>query len=291
MTSKGPSRAGSDSGEGPAPAESRPGESRLGDGAQRRFHGRRRGRPLRKGRSRLVETLLPELLIRLPDDGLVDLPALFDTPRKAYWLEIGFGAGEHLAWQAEAHPDIGFIGCEAFVNGVASLLRHIEQRSLGNIRIFDDDAKLLLTALGPSTIERLFLLHPDPWPKRRHRDRRLVQSATVRRFAQLMPPGGILRIATDHPVYLGWTLRIMGRQPWFDWTAESAADWLERPADWPQTRYEAKALKEGRRCTYLNYRRNRVAVNTSDPPSAGECAGPVAVRVLGRALDGGRPDG
>ena len=238
MTSKGPSRAG------PARAET---SGAPPGGARDRFHGRRKGRPLRKGRARLVEALLP------------DLPALFGAPRKTCWLEIGFGAGEHLAWQAEAHPDIGFIGCEAFVNGVASLLRHIEERSLANIRIFDDDARLLLAALPPAAIERLFLLHPDPWPKRRHRGRRLVQSATIRRFARLMPTDGILRIATDHPVYLGWTLRIMGRQPWFDWTARRAADWLERPADWPPTRYEAKALKEGRRCTYLSYRRNGTA--------------------------------
>lgn len=250
MTSKGPSRPGPESGEGPAAPDS---------GAQPRFYGRRRGRPLRKGRAGLVETLLPQLRIRLPEDGPVDLPALFGTPRKACWLEIGFGAGEHLAWQADAHPDIGFLGCEAFANGVASLLRHIEERSIANIRIFDDDARLLLAALPPAAIDRLFLLHPDPWPKRRHRDRRLVQSETIRRFAELMPPAGLLRIATDHPVYLGWTLRVMGRQPWFDWTARRAADWLERPADWPQTRYEAKALKEGRRCTYLEYRRNRTA--------------------------------
>ena len=252
MTSKGPSRAGSGFGKNPAA----PIESRLGDAAYPRFHGRRRGRPLRKGRSRLVETLLPQLLVRMPEAGTVDLPALFDTPRKAYWLEIGFGAGEHLAWQAAAHPEIGFIGCEAFVNGVASLLRHIDGHALRNIRILDDDARPLLAALAPASIERLFLLHPDPWPKRRHRDRRFVQGETIRRFAELMPPGGTLRIATDHPVYLGWTLQIMGRQPWFEWTARSAADWLERPADWPRTRYEAKALNEGRRCTYLSYRRN-----------------------------------
>ena len=179
MTSKGPSRAGSGFGKNPAAP---------GDATYPRFHGRRRGRPLRKRRSRLVETLLPQLLVRMPEAGTVDLPALFDTPRKAYRLEIGFGAGEHLAWQAAAHPEIGFIGCEAFVNGVASLLRHIDERALRNIRIFDDDARPLLAALAPASIERLFLLHPDPWPKRRHRDRRFVQGETIRRFAELMPP-------------------------------------------------------------------------------------------------------
>lgn len=251
MTSKEPSRA--------EPAGAGNSEAPQGE-AQERFHGRRRGRPLRRGRSRLVETLLPQLSIRLPDRGPLDPATLFDPPARGCWLEIGFGAGEHLAWQAEAHPEIGFLGCEAFVNGVASLLRHIDERSLANVRIFDDDARLLLAALAPATIERLFLLHPDPWPKRRHRARRMIQGATVRRFAELMTPGGTLRIATDHPVYLGWTLRIMAGQPWFDWTARRAADWLERPADWPRTRYEAKALKEGRRCTYLSYRRNRTAV-------------------------------
>ncbi len=258
MTSKGPSRADpSGAGHPEAPSDKARDDARddARDRARERLHGRRRGRPLRKGRARLVETLLPQLRVRLPDEGPVDLPALFGTPRTACWLEIGFGAGEHLAWQAENHPGIGFIGCEAFVNGVASLLRHIDERGLDNVRIFDDDARLLLAALPAAAIDRLFLLHPDPWPKRRHRERRLVQGETIRRFAQLMPPGGMLRIATDHPVYLGWTLRLMGRQPWFDWTARRAADWLERPADWPETRYEAKARKEGRRCTYLSYRR------------------------------------
>ncbi len=251
MTSREPSSAGRGPDAKPAATD---------DGAPARFHGRRRGRPLRKGRSRLIETLLPDLSIRLPEAGTLDLSALFATPRRAFWLEIGFGAGEHLAWQAEAHPDIGFIGCEAFVNGIASLLRHVEERGLNNIRIFDDDAHRLLAALPARSIGRLFLLHPDPWPKRRHRHRRLIQGPTIRRFAELMPAGAILRVATDHRVYLGWTLRLMGAQPWFDWTARRAADWTERPADWPQTRYEARAWREGRACTYLAWQRNRTAV-------------------------------
>lgn len=226
-------------------------------GPQRRFHGRRKGRPLRKGRAALVDSLLPALRIALPQAGTIDLDQVFGAPKPAYWLEIGFGAGEHLAWQARAHPDIGMVGCEVFSNGVASLLRHVAENELDNVRIHNDDARALMDVLPDRSLDRLFLLHPDPWPKYRHANRRFVQQETIAALARLLKPGGILRIATDHPTYLGWTLRHMAGQPWFEWTARSAADWRQRPDDWPATRYEQKALRDGRRCTYLQYLRRK----------------------------------
>lgn len=238
-----------------------------GSGApDRRFHGRRQGRPLRKGRAALVDSLLPELHISLPASGRIDPASLFDDAKTGIWLEIGFGGGEHLAWQARENPGVGFLGCEVFINGVASLLRHVAEDALHNVRIHHEDAHALLDVLPDQSLDRIFLLHPDPWPKHRHAGRRFIQSDSIALFARLMKPGGLLRIATDHPVYLSWTLRHIADQPWFDWTATRAGDWQHSPPDWPSTRYERKALKEGRRCTYLQYRR------TGTPVSAGENA-------------------
>jgi len=247
MTSKGPSKPGTHA---PSDLPDRR------DGAKPRFHGRRQGRPLRKGRAHLIDTVLPALSVALPETGTLDLDQVFGRSARETWLEIGFGAGEHLAWQAGQHPNVNILGCEVFINGVASLLRHVQEQRLDNVRIYNDDAHALLDALPDACIHRLFLLHPDPWPKYRHAARRFVQAATIRRFAQLMPAESELRIASDHPVYVSWTLRVMAAQPWFDWTATVAHDWLERRDDWPQTRYEAKAVREGRRCTYLRYRKN-----------------------------------
>jgi len=248
MISSGHSRFSADACSGPSARR---------DGAKPRFHGRRQGRPLRKGRARLIQTLLPTLSVTLPDTGALDLDQVFGRTTTEVWLEIGFGSGEHLAWQAAHYPSVSILGCEVFVNGVASLLRHVQDKELKNIRVFNQDAHHLLAALPDNSIRRLFLLHPDPWPKHRHIARRFVQEQSIRRLAQLMQKGGDLRVATDHPTYLSWTLRMMARQPWFDWTATTARDWLFRPDDWPQTRYGAKAEREGRRCTYLGYRRNR----------------------------------
>jgi tRNA (guanine-N7-)-methyltransferase len=215
--------------------------------------GRRRGRPLGARRRATLETLLPKL--RVPLAGPLDPFALFAPRPRAIWLEVGFGAGEHLAWQAERHPDIGLIGCEIFLDGVASLLRHVEERGLANIRVHPDDARDVLAALPDASLDRVFVLHPDPWPKTRHAARRFVNPANLDALARAMAPGAELRIATDHPVYKQWTLERMQRRDDFEWLARRAADWLERPADWPETRYEAKARREGRAPLYLRYRR------------------------------------
>ena len=225
------------------------------DAPPRRFYGRRRGRPLRPGQWHLRETRLPLLAITLPESGVLDPASLFATRPEAVWLEIGFGAGEHLAAQAEAHPEIGFVGCEVFENGVARLVAEIARRNLKNVRIFPDDARALLDALAPASLDRVFILFPDPWPKVRHHKRRLVSTATLDRLAVLMRQGTELRLATDERGYLAWMLEHATAHPAFAWLARRPADWRERPADWPPTRYEEKAREAGRTPAFLRFAR------------------------------------
>lgn len=188
-------------------------------------------------------------------EGPLDLAAAFGglRPRRV-WLEIGFGAGEHLAWQAGHNPDVGLIGCEPFVNGVAKCLAHLDRDGIRNVRLFDDDARFLAAALPAQSLDRVFILFPDPWPKLRHHKRRIVQRATLDRLAELMVPGAELRLATDDPSYLPWMIEHACLHPAFEWLARSPADWRERPDDWPPTRYERKMLA-GRRPTFLRLRR------------------------------------
>jgi tRNA (guanine-N7-)-methyltransferase len=183
----------------------------------------------------------------------VDLPALFPRPVEAVWLEIGFGGGEHLSAQAEAHPEIGFVGCEVFENGIARLTTAIARRGLANIRVFPEDARLLLAALPENSIARTFILFPDPWPKMRHRKRRLVARPALDELARIMAPGAELRLATDDPDYLAWMIEAATAHPGFRWTARTAADWRDRPEDWPPTRYEEKAISAGRTPIFLRF--------------------------------------
>jgi len=224
-----------------------------GDAPPRRVYGRRRGRPLRHGQQQLKETLLPRLAIALPESGPLDPATLFPFPPAAVWLEIGFGAGEHLAAQAERHPEIGFLGSEVFENGIARLVAEIARRDLRNVRIFPDDARLLLDRLTPTSLDRVFILFPDPWPKQRHHKRRLVAPATLARLAILLRPGAELRLATDDRDYLAWMLEHATAHPAFQWLARRPADWRERPPDWPPTRYEEKARAAGRMPAFLRF--------------------------------------
>jgi len=240
---------------------------------------------LRQGRRILAESLLPRIAITLPQEGALDPKILFPTPPEAVWLELGFGAGEHLAAQAEAHPRVGFIGCEVFENGIARLLGDIAHSGLDNIRIFADDARLLLDRLAPASIGRVFILFPDPWPKERHHKRRLVACATLDRLAIVMQPGAELRLATDDPGYLAWMLEHATAHPDFVWTARRAADWRERPPDWPATRYEEKAHAAGRSPVFLSFRRQAIA--DRDPAERAGGSG----RGLPLPLDGGRQGG
>ncbi|HEV3178088.1 MAG TPA: tRNA (guanosine(46)-N7)-methyltransferase TrmB [Stellaceae bacterium] len=218
------------------------------------LYGRRRGRRLRPGQRDLLASLLPQLRIELPERGNLDPQRLFPIPPAEIWLEIGFGAGDHLAEQAAAHPDVGFLGAEVFENGVVKLLAELQRRELGNIRIFVDDARLLLTALPDAGLGRVFILFPDPWPKLRHHKRRMVSPSTLDQLARVMKDGAELRLATDDIGYLRAMLELVPAHPAFAWQARGPADWLRRAADWPATRYEAKAVAAARiphflRCT------------------------------------------
>ncbi len=247
MTSSTSSDAPSTEPDGPAdPAEGRP---------RRQVWGRRQGPKLRPGRRSLLEERLPEVGFAIPDNGHLDPRSLFGDEDRPVWLEIGFGGGEHLAWQAEANPEVGLIGVEPFVNGVARLLSLLERKGCRNVRVLTDDARLLLTALPDASLDRAFVLFPDPWPKLRHQKRRIVNRTTAAELARVLKPGAELRAATDDADYARWMLEALLAEPRLGWTAERAADWRERPADWPATRYEEKALAAGRRPTFLRFRR------------------------------------
>jgi tRNA (guanine-N7-)-methyltransferase len=210
---------------------------------------------LRVGQRARIASLLPKLALALPESGPLDLFTLFGGVPRAIWLEVGFGGGEHLAQLAGQHPEIGFIGCEVFENGIVKLLAQIERLRLGNIRIFIGDARLLIAAMPPASIGRVFILFPDPWPKRRQQKRRIISHAILDSLAEIMTDGAELRLATDDPDYLCWMLECITGPPAFEWLASRPADWRERPPDWPPTRYEEKALAAGRRPAFLRIRR------------------------------------
>ena len=221
---------------------------------RRILYGRRRGRRRRDGREALLGAALERISVVMPPAGTpLDARAGFEPPPSAVWLEIGFGGGEHLAAQAETNPDVGFIGCEAYLDGVASLVRTLTERGIANVRIFADDARLLIDALETASVEQVFLLFPDPWPKARHHKRRFVEPENVDALARILVDDGCLKIATDHAEYCRWILAHLVADASFEWTARTPADWRVRPADWPATRYEAKARRQGRSSTYLNF--------------------------------------
>lgn len=201
------------------------------------FYGRRRGKKLRPAREKLVAELLPKLTVTP------------ETVREAIkgwakvWLEVGFGAGEHMVWQAERNPEVLFIGAEPYMNGVAKLLSEIEGKGLSNIRILADDVRPLLDALPEASLDRVFVLFPDPWPKKRHWERRFIGPDNLNRLARLMAPGAELRLATDDKSLLPWMTAHTRKHPAFAWQIARCHDWLTRPDDWPQTRYERKAIK------------------------------------------------
>jgi len=217
----------------------------------RRLYGRRQGHPLRAGQAALVERLLPELAVA---QGPLSSPALFGDERPVE-LEIGFGRGEHLAGQAAMRRDHGFIGCEPFLDGVVGLLLHVEEEKLGNVRIHMGDAIEVLERLPDSSLARAYLLHPDPWPKARHAKRRFMNKGPIDLLAAKLKPGAEFRFGTDHPIYCRWAMMVMGQSADFEWLAEQPQDFLVRPDDWPETRYEAKARREGREVWYMKFRR------------------------------------
>jgi tRNA (guanine-N7-)-methyltransferase len=224
------------------------------DAAKRRaLYGRSKGKALRVHHAELVRELLPRL--EVDAKGLAAPAALFPFAPREIHLEIGFGGGEHLAARAREAPGVGFIGCEPFVNGVAKLLATIETDGLTNLRLRMGDAMALVGALPAASLTRIYLLYPDPWPKRRQHKRRLVSPESVALFARALKPGGELRFATDIDDYAGWTLKRLLGSPEFRWRAEAADDWRLPWPGWSPTRYEAKARAEGRGSAYLTFER------------------------------------
>ncbi|WP_443748959.1 tRNA (guanosine(46)-N7)-methyltransferase TrmB [Asticcacaulis solisilvae] len=200
-----------------------------------RSFGRTKSRTLKPRQANLFDTLLPDIAVT--DESL---PGILDGGK--VWLEIGFGGGEHLAGQAGRNPDATIIGCEPFLNGVGSLLRHIEDGGLKNVRILADDARPLIDKLPDGSLDRIFILFADPWPKARHNKRRFIQTETVDAFARVLRPGGRVRFATDWADYADWALRFFQASPDFDWLAQSPEDWTKPPEDHLTTRYETKGL-------------------------------------------------
>jgi tRNA (guanine-N7-)-methyltransferase len=206
-----------------------------------RTFGRTGGRALSLRQQNLLDTQLDRWRLPGPIEQGLDPHSLFPRAR-AVWLEIGFGGGEHLIAQAAAHPEIGFIGCEPFVEGVAKALAGIEDHQLANVRLWPDDARLLLDAFTPASIERAFILFPDPWPKRRQQKRRLVQPEFVSALRRVLAPGGRVRFATDVASYADEALLTFLGQGGLNWTAEAADAWRRPPSDHVTTRYETKKL-------------------------------------------------
>ncbi len=221
----------------------------------RAFFGRRKGHKLRPRQARLIDTLLPRLAIDLTHPSPADLRALFAVPVTDVQLEIGFGGGEAMIAQAQEEPRRGFIGVEPFVNGMAKALAAIEHGNLHNIRLHFDDAVDLIGWLPDSSLARIDLIHPDPWPKRRHWKRRFVQDEMIVRLARILRPGGEFRFVTDVADYAAWTLQRLLRSPAFEWTAQCSADWR---IPWPgfvHTRYHAKAARQERASCFLIFRK------------------------------------
>ena len=219
------------------------------------FFGRRKGHKLRKQQTELYEDLLPKLSIDIAQPAPRDLKSLFPFQPDKLQLEIGFGGGEHLLHEARAHPKTGFIGCEPFINGMAKMLAVISNEKIPNIRLHASDALYLLEWLPDASLDRIDILYADPWPKKRHWKRRFISDENVARFARVLKPNGTLRFASDIDTYVEWTLIRLLRAKDFHWLAEKADGWRLPYLNWSSTRYEQKALREGRKPAYLEFRR------------------------------------
>ena len=216
----------------------------------RRLYGRRQGHKLRVGQAALVEETLAALSV--PATGPIEGRALFGDDRPLE-LEIGFGAGEHLAGQAAMRPQTGFIGCEPFLNGVVGALGHIRDGGLTNVRLHMGDALDVVERLPDASLSRVYLLHPDPWRKARHAKRRMVNHGPLDAIAAKLKPGAEFRLGTDDPTYCRWAMMVMDQRRDFEWQAREPADFLVRPDDWPETRYERKARRQGHEVWYFRY--------------------------------------
>ncbi len=228
-----------------------------------RVYGRRLAAALSPARQARLDKWLPEIEIILPDQKPVEITApeeYFKNIMQDHWLEVGFGKGEHLATQAANNPSVGLIGCEPFINGVSSLVDQIDSGQLENVRIFKDDARLMMDSLPDQSIGRAFILFPDPWPKARHHKRRIVSAGNIAALGRILKDGAELRIGTDHMEYCRWIMAHMLSSQDFDWVSDKPEDWRARSKDWPPSRYERKSLEQGRKSSYLRFiRRARTA--------------------------------
>ena len=232
------------------------------DQVDKRLYGRRNGRPLRKGQRDLMTDLLPKISLVKQRQDIYDIDAASCTPQQffdqtysEFHLEIGFGGGEHLAWQAENRPNTAFIGVEFYANGVASFLMHHQNKDLDNCCIYQGDGREVVRILQPASLDRAYVLFPDPWRKKRHYPRRILQKDFLQELACLLKPGAELRIGTDFPSYQTWVMAHLYQHDQLEWLAETSDDWKRRPDDWPPSRYEQKAIREGRMPAYLRFRK------------------------------------
>jgi tRNA (guanine-N7-)-methyltransferase len=219
------------------------------------FFGRRKGKPLRERQAEGLATVLPTLKLDLATEAPENLGTLFPVAVNEVRLEIGFGGGEHLLHRAQESPETGFIGVEPFVNSMAKLVGRVSELGLDNIRVYDDDATQVLDWLPKASVDRIDLLYPDPWPKRKHWKRRFVSQVNLERFHRVLKPGGLFLFASDIDSYVNWTLIHCRDHGGFEWLASEASDWLTPFEGWPGTRYEAKARREGRSSAYLTFRK------------------------------------
>lgn len=219
-------------------------------GEPRAFFGRRSGKTLHPRQQKLVDDLLPKLHIQLPENGKLDLQTAFAAQSASHILEIGYGGGEHLARQASENPEISYIGAEVFSGGIGKLLEKMDSNDLKNIRLFTDDALNLLQALPDASLDGVYLLYPDPWPKTRHHKRRFVSPLTLGELARVIKPDGFFRFATDIEDYANWTMAHILRSSEFSWTPASPGSWHTAYEGWQPTRYEQKARREGRLKSY-----------------------------------------
>lgn len=217
------------------------------------FFGRRKGRPLRERQANALDDGLSSLGLDLSIAAPANCAALFSGPVSGVHLEIGFGGGEHLLHRARENPEIGYIGVEPFINGMAKVAAILSREPMHNIRLYGQDATHVLDWLPDDALSGIDLLYPDPWPKKKHWKRRFVSRANLDRFARVLVPGGRFRFASDIDTYVNWTLQHCRSHAHFDWQASSSQDWNEPYAGWPGTRYEAKALREGRTPAYLSF--------------------------------------
>lgn len=213
-----------------------------------RFYGRRFSRPLRNNEKDLLDSVKEQYFIDEDAFANDNLPAKL-------CLEVGFGDGEHLIWQALQNPDVTFIGADPYINGVAKLLKKLTANKVSNVKIFAEDVRYIAEKLPDASLEKIFVLFPDPWHKKRHHKRRIVSPENLDVFARLLKPGGELRLATDDENYLNWMMHHLMQHGDFSWAATTVNDWVEKPEGWPETKYELKAKEQGRTSTFLKFKR------------------------------------